>query len=291
MAHVLIMPRQGNTVESCIIGEWKIKEGDTVNAQTPVCVVETDKATFEIPAGADGTVLKILHPSGDDVPVLKPIMVIGNSGENWEAAIPDLKDAEKQKTQTEKKSENPSSAGSASHADLQINADKTEEEITAISPRAKKLALAEAVNPADLGSGSGPGGRIIEQDIRAFLANRPPLTVAAKDELRRRIADGLSGRISGVGTGIGGRITAAGLDSGTRVKPDTANIADEYKDTPIKGIRKIIEHQMMKSHTTTAAFTLNSGAVAVKLQELRQRFKNSDPAFGLNKITVNDLVL
>ncbi|MBP3416206.1 MAG: 2-oxo acid dehydrogenase subunit E2, partial [Spirochaetaceae bacterium] len=43
MAHVLIMPKQGNTVESCIIVEWKAKEGDTVSVDTPVCEVETDK--------------------------------------------------------------------------------------------------------------------------------------------------------------------------------------------------------------------------------------------------------
>ena len=69
MAHVLIMPRQGNTVESCIIVEWKKKEGDAVDADTTVCEVETDKATFEVPAGSAGTILKIIHPEGDDVPV------------------------------------------------------------------------------------------------------------------------------------------------------------------------------------------------------------------------------
>ena len=60
MAHVLIMPKQGNTVESCIIVEWKVKEGDSLSVDTPVCEVETDKATVEVPADAGGTVLKIL---------------------------------------------------------------------------------------------------------------------------------------------------------------------------------------------------------------------------------------
>ncbi|MDR1418844.1 MAG: lipoyl domain-containing protein, partial [Treponema sp.] len=85
MAHILIMPRQGNTVESCIIGEWKVKEGDSVSPEAVVCVIETDKAVFEVPAGAGGAVLKILHGEGDDVPVLEPIAVIGNAGEDWEA--------------------------------------------------------------------------------------------------------------------------------------------------------------------------------------------------------------
>jgi pyruvate dehydrogenase E2 component (dihydrolipoamide acetyltransferase) len=48
---------------------------------------------------------------------------------------------------------------------------------------------------------------------------------------------------------------------------------------------------MMASHTTTAAFTLNAGALVVNLQNLRGRFKNSAPELGLSRITVNDLIL
>jgi len=87
MAHILIMPRQGNTVESCIITDWKVREGDTVTKETTVCEVETDKAAFEVPAGEAGTVLKLLYASGDDVPVLRPIAVIGVPGEDWQGVI------------------------------------------------------------------------------------------------------------------------------------------------------------------------------------------------------------
>ena len=85
--HILIMPRQGNTVESCIIVDWKVKEGDAVTAATTACEVETDKATFEIPAGEAGTVLKILRSAGDDVPILEPIAIIGAAGEKWQDAL------------------------------------------------------------------------------------------------------------------------------------------------------------------------------------------------------------
>ncbi len=86
MAHVLIMPRQGNTVESCIIVRWKAAEGQAVTADEVVCEVETDKASFDVPAGAAGLLLKILRPEGDDVPVLEPIAVVGAAGEDWKAA-------------------------------------------------------------------------------------------------------------------------------------------------------------------------------------------------------------
>jgi pyruvate dehydrogenase E2 component (dihydrolipoamide acetyltransferase) len=285
MAHILIMPRQGNTVESCIIGEWKVKEGGKVEADTPVCIVETDKATFDVPAGAAGTVLKILHPSGDDVPVLKPIMVVGEPGESWEALLP---------AESAAAPEAPPAAASASAAAASVAtaAPVPAGGPLAASPRAKKLAEAEAVDLRALG-GSGPGGRIIEADVAAAAAARPPLSAAAKDELRRRVAAGLPAEAAGPGAGLGGRITAA--DLAARAVPAPAAPApaadEEYTDAPVKGIRRIIADQMMSSHNTTAAFTLNSAAPAVKLQALRARFKESAPELGLNKVTINDLVL
>jgi pyruvate dehydrogenase E2 component (dihydrolipoamide acetyltransferase) len=300
MAHVLIMPRQGNTVESCIIGEWMVKEGDAVNADTPVCVVETDKATFEVPAGAAGTVLKILRPAGDDVPVLQPIMALGKPGENWEALV----------------AQNPpvpagtvSAAGGAGSGEAPaalpaaaVSPQKPPEGgYPAASPRAKKLADQEAVDLRALG-GSGPGGRIIAADVAAAAAGRPPLSEAAKDEIRKRIASGLPASVAASGSGIGGRLTLADLaqadadqaaSAGTipAAAGEALSPADEYTDTPIKGIRKLIADQMMASHNTTAAFTLNTSVPAVKLQQLRARFKAADPGLGLDKITVNDLIL
>jgi pyruvate dehydrogenase E2 component (dihydrolipoamide acetyltransferase) len=306
MAHILIMPRQGNTVESCVIGEWKVKEGDTVAVDTPVCVVETDKATFEVPAGAAGTVLKIFHPAGDDVPVLQPIMAIGKPGEEVPASLPTATMPMAGVPGVPDASAEPS-AGAGPLPTAKPVVEPAVSGPVAASPRARKLAHDEAVELCTLG-GSGPGGRIIAADVAAALAARPPLTEAAKDELRQRIAAGLP-LGHGAGSGIGGRITLDDLGRSAAAQgpvvsagagavpagaaPVVAPIAaaDEYTDTPIKGIRKLIAAQMMASHTTTAAFTLNSAALVLRLQELRARFKASDPALGLNTITVNDLVL
>jgi pyruvate dehydrogenase E2 component (dihydrolipoamide acetyltransferase) len=283
------MPRQGNTVESCIIGEWKVKEGDTVAADTPVCVVETDKATFEVPAGAAGTVLKIFHPAGDDVPVLQPIMAVGNPGEAIDTSAGDQPSVAAAGVPSS--APPPPSLPDAPPVAPAVSGEGR----AAASPRAKNLAREEAVDLRTLG-GSGPGGRIIAADVAAAAAGRPPLTEAAKDELRKRIAAGLPAGVEGPGSGIGGRITLGDAGStGTGQAPapavPAASGGGEYTDTPIKGIRKVIAGQMMASHNTTAAFTLNAGAPVARLQELRARFKGSDPSLGLSRITVNDLVL
>lgn len=88
MATEVLMPRQGQSVESCIIIEWKVAEGDTVTTGQALCEVETDKATFEVEATADGTMLGIFYPADADVDVLKVIAVIGQPGEDISALRP-----------------------------------------------------------------------------------------------------------------------------------------------------------------------------------------------------------
>jgi len=302
MAHILIMPRQGNTVESCIITDWKVKEGEAVTPETIVCEVETDKASFEVPAGATGIVLKLLHEAGDDVPVLKPIAVIGAAGENWKVALSqentrgivlrvgtEAQNGEKLENRNEKLEKGTkgkttdlnSSSLRVSVSLREINVDNS------ISPRAKNLAGKEALSLDKL-SGTGPGGRIIERDVEAALQGRPPLTTAAK-------AAG-QGAIPTVGyaagSGLGGRITAADLAASSEDGPPY--FTDPFTETPIKGIRKIIAERMSKSLAESAQFTLNSSAPASKLQEFRSGVKTQEilaEELGLSKITINDLIL
>ena len=285
MAHILMMPRQGNTVESCIITDWKVKQGDVVTAETAVCEVETDKAAFEIPAGASGTVLAILAEAGADVPVHAPIAVIGVPGEDWSAAIP-TDTSHVAKCSTWRGTEARSSVETPLPTPL---ANFVGASPLPISPRARNLAAKEAF-PLPVPS-TGPGGRIIERDVAAALQARPPLSAAAK-------AAG-PGAVPVAGSGIGGRVTVAELDKSSPPPTLLANFVGasslpEYTETAIKGIRKIIADRMIKSLAESAQLTLNASAPAAKLQELRLRIK-AETAFseehGISKVTINDLVL
>ena len=288
MAHVLIMPRQGNTVESCIIVRWKAAEGAVVAADESVCEVETDKASFDVPAGAAGVLLKILHPDGDDVPVLEPIAVIGQKGEDWKAAVGGAAAAV---TAAPTAASAVAAVPAASAATAAPAASGGGE--TAVSPRARKLAAAEGVNAASL-AGTGPGGRVIERDVVAALAGRPALTAAAKAAV-------LAGTSApGAGSALGGRAGIADLGAvsqGGAAALGAAHtaVAREYPghftDTPLKGVRKIISERMRASLASTAQLTLNGSANATRLLDLRARFKASDPALGLTGVTIGDLVL
>ncbi|GHV73970.1 dihydrolipoamide acetyltransferase component of pyruvate dehydrogenase complex [Spirochaetia bacterium] len=303
MAHVLIMPRQGNTVESCILTEWKVKEGDSVDADSVVCMVETDKASFEVPAGEAGTVLKLLRAGGDDIPVLEPIAVFGKPGEDWAAAVGGA--AVEKAGGAGAAASGPEESGTSPQATASVAAPASAPVAAgqagsggAISPRAQHLAEKEGLSTGGL-AGSGPGGRIIERDVQAALQNRPALTAAA------RAAAAVGGTVPATGSGLGGRVTAADLAGGgvaavagsgvTAAAASGAAIANlgegAITETAIKGIRKLISDRMHQSLAESAQLTLNSSAPAVRLQTLRARMKGSAEELGFAKITVNDLVL
>ena len=85
MANAVIMPKAGITVESCIIGEWKKKVGDSVNVGDVLFTYETDKASFECESTAAGTLLDIFFEEGDEVPCLQNVCAVGNPGEDTSA--------------------------------------------------------------------------------------------------------------------------------------------------------------------------------------------------------------
>ena len=85
MANAVIMPKAGITVESCIIGTWEKKVGDSVKLGDVLFTYETDKASFECESTAEGTLLEIFYEEGDEVPCLVNVCAIGNPGEDCSA--------------------------------------------------------------------------------------------------------------------------------------------------------------------------------------------------------------
>jgi pyruvate dehydrogenase E2 component (dihydrolipoamide acetyltransferase) len=82
MAAPIIMPRQGQSVESCIIAKWHKKKGDSVAVGDILFSYETDKASFDEEAKVSGTLLDVFFEEGDDVPCLTNVCVIGDAGES-----------------------------------------------------------------------------------------------------------------------------------------------------------------------------------------------------------------
>ena len=278
MATIVVMPQLGNSVESCIIVEWMIAEGDSVAVDQTLASIETDKSTMEVPSTAEGTVLKLLWEEGDEVPVKDPLIIVGEPGEDISGLVPGADAAPAEAAPAEQASA-PEQAAAPAFA--------TERATGAVSPRARALAASRGVDASAISKGSGPHGRVIERDVAAAIAAGPVLTSAAR-------AAGVSAT---EGTGIGGRVSVADAGRTPEAAPATAVAAPAGADypgastsAPLKGVRKVVAKRMMESLTSTAQLTLNTTANAAGILALRKKVKNADEALGLNKITLNDLV-
>ena len=82
------MPRQGQSVESCIITAWNKKVGDAVEKGDILFSYETDKSSFDEAAPESGKLLAIFQEEGDDVPCLENVCVIGADGEDFAQFAP-----------------------------------------------------------------------------------------------------------------------------------------------------------------------------------------------------------
>jgi pyruvate dehydrogenase E2 component (dihydrolipoamide acetyltransferase) len=81
MATAVIMPKQGQSVETCIITKWFKSKGESVSAGEILFSYETDKAAFDLESSVDGILLDIFFGEGSEVPVLSNVAVIGKGGE------------------------------------------------------------------------------------------------------------------------------------------------------------------------------------------------------------------
>ncbi len=282
MATPVVMPRQGNTVESCVLIEWKKKKGDPVAINDVICEVETDKAVFEIESYVEGILLDVFIDEGDDVPVLTNIAVIGKKNENYDDLKPEKTETReplKEKPEVEIKTENSVAAGTISEVPQQDSPYSK----PGISPRAKNLADKLALSTEEI-IGTGPKGRIIERDILEKAQHQELLTPAAKDALTE------GGVIPKHGTGLGNRIRLTDVRSANQDK-STVFIEDRSKEVPLVGIRKLIAERMLDSLQNSAQLTLNRTADATALLSLRKRYKNSKKYRQFNQVTINDMIL
>ena len=272
MAIPVLMPRQGQSVETCILGEWVKKKGDTVKAGDILFSYETDKASFEEDAKVDGILLDVFFAEGDEVPVLVNVAVIGNTGESVEEFRP----------------------GGQAAPVLEVHAatvvietgGATEVKFVAepsgkikISPRAKHAAEKMGIAYQKL-QGTGPEGRIIERDIEAASQQIPKLTPLAQEKAK---AEGLT--LGETTSGLGGKAVAKDLVSYNPI------YSDDFEVKKLTNMRKLIARAMHASLQNSAQLTHHMSADARKIMALRKRFKKDlDAGIITQNITINDLV-
>ncbi len=154
MATPVIMPRQGQSVETCLLGQWYKEVGEGVSAGDLLFSYETDKASFDEEAKADGILLARYFEAGDEVPVLSEVAVIGSEGEHIPEHSGEVAGDAPESEEPPRIIEFPLEPGEATPGRIHI------------SPLARNMATQLGVVISGL-HGSGPHGRIIARDVEA----------------------------------------------------------------------------------------------------------------------------
>jgi pyruvate dehydrogenase E2 component (dihydrolipoamide acetyltransferase) len=183
MASRVVMPKLTDTMEEGVLLAWKKREGDSVQAGEALAEIETDKAIMDLEAFASGILRKILVQEGATVMSGTLIGVIGGADEDITAALTD-KITAAPSVASGMKASLPPAAGPAPA----LPAGPQDTRVIA-SPRAKALAADRGIDLSTI-TGTGPGGRIVEEDV--VKAPATPTLPAGTDQplsqMRKAIA-------------------------------------------------------------------------------------------------------
>jgi pyruvate dehydrogenase E2 component (dihydrolipoamide acetyltransferase) len=255
MATLIDMPKLSDTMTVGTLVRWLKNEGDPVANGDMIAEVETDKATMEVECFDDGILLKRYCGEGDEVAVGDPIAAVGETGEQAPAAKNSAPTAAKAQAAPEPA---PVAAPTAAPTPVETTpapAVTSGERIKA-SPLAKKIAAEKGLDLATI-QGSGPGGRILKEDV----INAKPAAAAP-----------------------------------ARSAPAAAPAATlEALEIPVSNMRKSIGKALVASKTQAPHFYLQievNGAPLAKLRaELNDNLADLPPEQGGAKFSVNDLTL
>jgi pyruvate dehydrogenase E2 component (dihydrolipoamide acetyltransferase) len=178
------MPRLSDTMQEGTIAHWHKKPGDEVKKGDTLAEIETDKATMELQAYDAGVLEQILVQEGETVPIGQPVAIIGSgagvqkqeqlAAEKTDRGAQEQKQAAIAETSTNERRQDQTAQQKG--ADIQRERPEAEESSDGRSIKASPLArrMAEEHN-IDMGQiqGTGPGGRIVRDDIEDFLEQKP----------------------------------------------------------------------------------------------------------------------
>jgi pyruvate dehydrogenase E2 component (dihydrolipoamide acetyltransferase) len=288
MVNAIIMPKLNQSEDDCIIVKWRVKPGDKVKKNEILFEIETEKAVLEVESFYDGTLLKIVVPEGVATPVNATVAWVGEPGEKVPdvappppaaaAPIPAPVAPAATKTQT---------AAAAPVAAVAVTAPvpfpsaaaPAPARRQAVSPRARALARNSAVSTDSI-RGTGPGGRVVEKDVRAYLDSKGygqlRITPAAKALALREKVDILTVR----GTGDSGRIMTGDIERSLRERPRA-----------LSKMRQIIAQRLTQSVVTAPHFFVTVPVDMTDLLKFRHVLKTRGAPFSVTDFVLESVAL
>jgi pyruvate dehydrogenase E2 component (dihydrolipoamide acetyltransferase) len=322
MAQIIGLPKLSPTMEEGILVRWVKKEGDKVQPGDLIAEVETDKANMDFNLEDEGVLLKLLVKEGDTVKLGAPVAILGEEGEDVSELVSEAgagggaaaekkpaeakadkkaaeppdgekpqaeKEAPAQKAKAEKKPAEEKPTKEEPEGDEGSSGSTTTSTGRAVlaSPLAKSLAIDLGVDLRQV-KGTGPGGRIVERDVKSAAAG-----VAEREY---EVADHEATAVTPV-PNLGGR-PGGSDESATRAievfKGTVGPLAvkgqsDEYVDRPLTAVRKTIAQRLVQAKREMPHYRLTATIDAGPLADFRQRLNQLLGDRG--KVSFNDLLL
>jgi len=231
------VPSVGESIQEVEIHKWLKREGDRVEADENLVEIESDKATVEVPAPRSGVLTKILKVNGDVVPIGETIgFVEEGAGTPAATSAPSAAPAA-----AAKPAPAPASAPQASSGPARV------------MPAAER-ALAERGLTADKVAATGPGGRLLKEDVEKTAAQAPAAALVPPPEV----------------------VPASTTPAPTAVAPSAPVVAGPMEEVvPMSMIRRRIAERLVQAQQTAALLTTFNEVDLSAVKELRARYKDA----------------
>jgi pyruvate dehydrogenase E2 component (dihydrolipoamide acetyltransferase) len=259
----ITMPRLSDTMQEGTIARWLKKPGDEIKKGDVLAEIETDKATMDLEAYESGTLQQILAQEGETVPIGQIVALIGTGAvaQNVVASPAPVQPAAVV-TGTGKAEMAPAKAGASTGSDGLTVSEGDERRAIKASPLARRIAGEHSI---DLGlvQGTGPGGRIVRDDIDDFLEQRGAATAPAP---------------------------AAVPAAPPQAVPAPVVPPAEAEVVKLSRVQMLIARRLTESKQTIPHFYVSSEVDMTDALAMRQTFNASAGEDGV-KVTVNDLIV
>jgi pyruvate dehydrogenase E2 component (dihydrolipoamide acetyltransferase) len=288
----ITMPRLSDTMEEGTIARWLKHAGDEVKKGDILAEIETDKATMDLEAYQAGTLEQILVQEGETVPIGQAVAVIGSGAGTQTRPMPEpsaTKDAQKQAQPTptpavaetratpavpaRAESTQPERAGTqAMSAEIAESSDGQRVGTIKVSPLARRMAEEHSIDLRQV-QGTGPGGRIVRDDIEDYLVQRPPTKAPTAPAAPGPEPAAPPQEVPAAAPAVTAQVSTPDMEVST-----------------LSRMQATIARRLTESKQTIPHFYVSSEVDMTDLLAMRQTFNGSAGEDGV-KVSVNDLIV
>jgi 2-oxoglutarate dehydrogenase E2 component (dihydrolipoamide succinyltransferase) len=172
MAVELKVPEVGESITEVFIGDWLKSEGDSVGKDEALVEIETDKATLEVPSPVAGVLSKVLKQAGDSANVGEVIAHV-DEGAAGQAKASSTSSEPEQTLPSSKPALQPTPQPATQQQTSTASQATSDDGDDKVMPAAQRLLDEHKLNASDM-SASGPGGRLLKEDVLTYLENAKP---------------------------------------------------------------------------------------------------------------------